>query len=88
MAFRWNEWNIEHVSKHGVAPDEAEAVARAAQPPFPQHVGDGKWVVGGRGEGGRFVQVIYVIDPDESFYIIHARPMTDIEIRRYRRRLR
>ena len=24
MAFRWNDWNIEHIGKHGVLPDEAE----------------------------------------------------------------
>lgn len=24
MEFRWNDWNIEHIGKHGVQPDEAE----------------------------------------------------------------
>jgi uncharacterized DUF497 family protein len=71
-----------------VTPTEAEMVARAARPPFPRHIGDGKWIVNGRGTGGRFVQVIYVVDPDGTFYIIHARPMTEPEKRNYRRRMR
>jgi hypothetical protein len=33
-------------------------------------------------------QVVYVIDPDGTVYVIHARPLTDREKRRYRRRKR
>jgi hypothetical protein len=29
--------------------------------------------------------VIYVLDPDETVYVIHARPLTDKEKHRYRR---
>jgi len=88
MEFRWNEWNAEHVAGHGVSPEEAEFVARSARPPFPRHIGEAKWIVNGCGFGGRYVQVIYIIDPDGTFYVIHARPMTESEKRRYRRRLR
>ena len=35
MEFRWNEWNLDHVSKHGVTPDEAEYVVRNARRPYP-----------------------------------------------------
>ena len=40
----------------------------------------------GRGVSGRFVQVCYLVDDDGTLYIIHARPLTDSEKRRYRRR--
>jgi len=86
--FRWNEWNSDHATKHGVTEEEAEMVVREAEPPFPEERGDGKWLVIGRGVGGRWVQVIYVVDDDDSLYIIHARPCTDREKRRYRRRMR
>jgi len=88
MNFRWNDDNLEHATQHGISPDEAESVVQTAHAPYPEHRGDDKWMVLGRGIGGRFVQVVYVIDWDGTFYIIHARPLTDNEKRRYRRRIR
>jgi uncharacterized protein len=86
MEFRWHEWNIEHIGTHGVSPDEAEAVVRCAVQPYPRKLEDDKWLVWGQGRGGRFLQVIFVLDEDESVFVIHARPLTDREKRRYRRR--
>lgn len=88
MEFRWNEWNVEHIARHGVDPDEAERVVRDAIRPFPRRIQDDKWLVWGRGHGGRFLQVIFVLDDDDRVYIIHARPLTDREKRRLRRRER
>jgi hypothetical protein len=36
MEFRWNEWNIEHIGKRGVRPEEAESLIRVARSPFPR----------------------------------------------------
>ncbi len=88
LRFRWNAWNLDHATRHGVSPAEAEAVVEAARSPFPEQIGDDKLLVMGRGRGGRWVQVIYVVDDDGTLYIIHARPLTDPEKRRLRRRLR
>jgi hypothetical protein len=55
MPFRWNDWNLEHATKHGVTPEEAEMVVEAARPPFPEARADEKWLVQGRGFGGRFI---------------------------------
>jgi uncharacterized DUF497 family protein len=63
-------------------------VIRNARPPFPQQIGDDKLLVMGRGTGGKFLQVIYLLDPDDTIFVIHARPLTDREKRRYRRRTR
>ena len=35
MEFRWNDWNIEHLAKHGVDLDEAELVVSQARSPYP-----------------------------------------------------
>lgn len=86
MEFRWNDWNIEHIGKHGVDPDEAEQVVIQATNPYPLRREDDKWLVWGRGRGGRFLQVVFVLDADETVFVIHARPLTDAEKRRYRRR--
>jgi uncharacterized protein len=88
MEFRWNDWNTDHIGKHGVLPEEAERLIRAAGSPFPRKIQDDKWLVWGKGRGGRFLQAIFVLDDDETVYVIHARPLTDPEKRRYRRRNR
>jgi uncharacterized DUF497 family protein len=88
MTFRWNDWNAEHVGTHGVSPEEAEMVVRDASNPFPRRIEDDKWLVWGRGSGGRFLQVIFVLDPDETVYVIHARPLTEQEKRGVCRRRR
>lgn len=89
MEYRWNDWNLDHAAKHGVrVPREAEMVVDGARAPYPENIGAGRWIVVGRGIGGRPVQVIYVVDPDGTLYVIHARPLTDREMRRHRRRTR
>ena len=86
MKFRWNDWNREHATKHGCRVQEIESVVESAEPPYPQRREDDRWLVMGRGAGGRFIQVIYVYSPPKVVYVIHARPLTETEKRRYRRR--
>ncbi len=88
MEFRWIEWNIEHLAKHGVDPEEAEMAVRGVRRPYPQQIGDDKLLVCGRGRGGRYLQVVYILDPDDTVFVIHARPLADREKKRYRRRIR
>ena len=83
MEFRWNEWNREHATRHGVGIAEIERVVEAGRP---RQIGDDKLIVIGRGTGGRFIQAFFVLDDDGTVYVIHARPLTDAEKRRYRRR--
>ncbi len=86
--FRWNWWNTEHIAEHGIAPGEAESVVRCVARPFPEYLGEGKWAVRGQSASGVYIQVMYTLDPDDTVYVIHARPLTDREKRRFRRRRR
>ena len=86
--FRWNDWNLEHATQHGVSPEEAEGVVRRARPPFPRQLPDEKFVVWGRGQGGRWLQVVFLYDDDRTAYVIHARELNEKEKRRLRRRRR
>ena len=90
MEFVWNDRNIGHIAKHGVAPGQAEYVVKQARQPYPQMVGDEKRLVVGRLASGQYVQVVYV--PSRAVpgavYIMHARPLTDDEKRKFRRRMR
>jgi uncharacterized DUF497 family protein len=87
--FRWNAWNLDHATSHGVSPPEAESVVRSARRPYPHGIADEKWIAIGLGAGGRVIQVVFLYDPDGvTVYIVHARPLTDREKKRFRRRSR
>jgi uncharacterized DUF497 family protein len=83
--FRWNNWNMERIATHGVEPRDAEFVVGNARRPYPRKIGDGKYLVIGQTADGFYCQVIYVFDSNVEIFIIHARPLTDAEKRRYRR---
>lgn len=80
--FRWNDWNVGQATKHGCSLDEIRSAVRNAGRGFPKYVGDGKWLVYGRGTGDRMIEVIYVLDADKTIYVIHSMPVT---LRRRRR---
>lgn len=84
MEFRWNQWNIDHIANHGVSPEEAEWVIQNAQRPYPLASEDDKWLVWGRGRGGRWLQIVFVFSPEDMVFVIHARPLTEREKRRAR----
>lgn len=88
MDFRWTEWNVEHLARHGVDPEAAEEVVLGARRRYPRRVGEDKWLVWGADESGRLLQVIFVLGEDGSVYVIHARPLTARETRRHRRKAR
>jgi len=87
-SFDGTNGNEEHLSRHGVTPEDAEDVIRGARSPFPLVQDDEKYLVWGPGTGGRLLQVVFVIDPDDAVFVIHARPLTYREKKRYRRRFR
>jgi uncharacterized DUF497 family protein len=72
--FRWNDWNREHVRKHGCTAVEAEAVVRNGGRGYPRKIGQGKYEVIGRGQGGRSIRVIFIFSPPGVVYVIHAMP--------------
>ena len=88
VRFRWNDWNRGHIADHGMSTAEAEFVADRARAPYPQIIGAGKRLVIGQTRYGTYAQVIYVLDEDGTVYVLHCRPLTDSEKRRYRRRNR
>ncbi len=88
MDFRWVEWNTQHIAAHGVEPERAEEVIENARSPFPHRIEDDKWLAWGSTSGGRLLQVIFVPREDGSLYVIHARPLTEAERKRWRRKER
>jgi hypothetical protein len=84
--FRWIAWNVEHIARHGVTPEEAESVVNHARSPFPRRIEGDKRLVWGQAADRTYLQVIYVLDPDDVAFVIHAMPMTDRQKRQSRRR--
>ena len=78
MEFRWNAWNRGQAEKHGVTESESEAehVVRFARAPYPMRHRKDTWLVVGKTEAGRFLEVAYLLDPTDTIYIIHAMPLS------------
>lgn len=74
--FRWNDWNREHATRHGCDEREIESVVLYRGHGWPRQHGRGKYMVEGRGRGDRVVRVVYVLDPEGTYYVIHAMPLT------------
>jgi uncharacterized DUF497 family protein len=85
LDFRWNEWNVEHLARHGINPEAAEEVVEGAERRYPRRIGEDKWLVWGADGRGRLLQVIFVVERDRSIFVIHARPLTEAERQRHRR---
>jgi len=86
--FCWIDWNLEKCASHGVNPSEVESVVRSAKRPYPKRIDDEKILIWGRSKSGRYLQVILLVDEDDSLFVIHARPLTPREIHKYRRETR
>ena len=86
--FRWNAWNLGHIAEHGVASHEAEYIVDHPSAGYPERIEDGKFRVRGQTPVGRYLQAIYIFDPQDVIYVIHARDLTDPEKRQWRRRRR
>ena len=83
--FRWNEWNLDHISRHAVEPEEAEWIVNHYGA---SDAGGDKYMVWGQTAHGRYLQVIFVLDAPDEVYVIHARDLIDREKRIFRRRRR
>jgi hypothetical protein len=83
--FRWNDWNEEHIGRHGVGSDEAEHVVQHPARGFPRYEGSRKYRAWGQSAAGRYLQVIYIFSPPGVVYVLHSRDLTEIEKRRLRR---
>lgn len=84
--FRWNEWNANHIWEHGIEPAQAQHLVNHPARGLPRYMGDGRFLVQGPDADGLYMQAIYIFSPPEVVYVIHARPLTELEKRRFRRR--
>jgi uncharacterized protein len=84
--FVWPEERIEHIARHGVAPDEVEQVC-FGQPLVRRTKSEGQnpvYYVLGQTDAGRYLFCVVIRFPDGRGYPVTAREMTEKEKRRFR----
>jgi uncharacterized DUF497 family protein len=57
--FRWNDWNLEHIGRHGVQAEEAEWIVDHF---VAGDAGEDKYKAWGQTAAGRYLQVVFVLD--------------------------
>ncbi len=84
----WDDWNEEHIARHGVRPEEVkEAVFDQASIFFRTTGGEAeRYLVLGISVAGRYLFVVLEPLSGDRAYVVTARDMTDGEKRRFKRR--
>ncbi len=80
----WDDWNIAHIARHKVIPNEVEEVCFGT--PFIQKGDKGRWLLTGPTNAGRMLSV--VLDPEDEegvFYPVTARPASRKERENYQK---
>ncbi len=80
----WDEWNIDHIARHNVEPEEAEEVCRSKN--LFERGKDGAYQITGQTETGRYLTII-LVPRTNSFYLVTARDASDSERRRYTKKV-
>jgi hypothetical protein len=80
----WDEWNEEHVARHGVDPGEVDEVARNR--PLITTARDGLYRKIGQTDAGRYLTAYVAPEHRAMFYVVTARDATEGERRAFRRR--
>ena len=86
----WDEWNVEHIARHGIEVAEVEEVCdrgrhiarRAADQPY----GQTRYRLYGQTYDGRYLFVVLDKIDGGRFYPVTAREMTAREKKRFRRK--
>lgn len=84
----WDDWNEDHVRRHGIEPAEVEeAVFDPSAQFFRTRAGRvSRYIVLGLTDAGRYVFVVVEPAGRKLAYVVTAREMTDREKRRFKRR--
>lgn len=85
----WDDWNVPHIARHDVTPDEVEAACQA-QPVFFKQSYKGRMMILGMTPGGRLLAIVIGPVPNApagTFYPFTARTAHRSERREYKQLL-
>ena len=79
----WDEWNLDHIRKHGLGQDDVEYLIEHT--PIAQPTHKGHWLLLGPNADNRIIAVVIGEVPDKpnSFYPFSARPASRKERESY-----
>lgn len=80
----WDDWNIAHIARHHVEPEEVEEVCQGKH--LLEKGRNGLYSVIGQTEDGRYL-IIILAPRSSSFYPVTARDADDKEKRRFKRKI-
>lgn len=82
-SLRWDDWNLEHITKHGMEPDDAAEVVWGS--PIVDTTYKGRLRYTGLNAARRLLTVIVGADPDRPgvYYVFSVRPASRKERRQY-----
>ena len=80
----WDEWNIDHIARHGVEPEEVERVCKGKH--LARRGREGTYTVTGQTQAGRYLTIILAPRGVGSFYPITARDSDDKERRLFKKK--
>ncbi|HLF72173.1 MAG TPA: BrnT family toxin [Dehalococcoidia bacterium] len=78
---RWDIWNVAHIARHDVTPDEVQQVCK--REPFASQTYRERLRLIGPTSAGRMLTIILEPEGAGVFYVITARPASRKERRRY-----
>ncbi|MCC7353964.1 MAG: BrnT family toxin [Anaerolineae bacterium] len=78
----WDAWNIAHIARHDVTPDEVEEVCQGRALTFTAH--KGRILLIGTTAGARTLAIVLEPIRPDVYYIVTARPASRKERRLYR----
>jgi uncharacterized DUF497 family protein len=79
----WDDWNENHIARHGVRTDEVEDVVRSPST-YVERRRNGTYGMVGRTSAGRGLFVILAPRGNGCFYVVTSRDTTAAERRRFR----
>lgn len=80
----WDEWNIDHIAKHTVEPEEVEEVCKSKN--LFERGRDRTYQMTGQTETGRYLTII-LVPRTNGFYPVTARDASDTEKKRFKKKV-
>lgn len=77
----WDEWNVAHIARHGVTPDEVEAVCHGEF--IHRESYGGRVLIIGPARPQRMLAIVLAPEEDDTFYPVTARVADRKERRQY-----
>ena len=80
----WDTWNIDHIARHNVEPEEVEEVCQSRN--LFERGRDGTYQITGQTEAGRYLSIV-VVPRRNGFYPVTARDADNKERRRFKKKV-